>query len=517
MSNLNFVHGIAQALWQGKLFHIDLNGQHGPKFDQDLVFGHGDLLSAFFLVDLLEHGSPGGGPVRRPAALRLQADAHRGPRRRLGIGCREHAHLPAAPGARRGLPGRPGGAGGAGGVQGRRARRADAGRRRGLRRAARRPRRRSRTSTPTPSPPAATGSAASTSSRSSTSSAPAERAGGARRRGRLVHPVVQGGGPRRRRPVRWCGSAGPRTPTAPRSTPRPGGRRCRTRCGQAGGLDDVAAVSVGGQQHGMVCLDAEGERRAAGAAVERHPVGRGRARPRRRAGRGRRVGRRGRGGAGRVDHGDQAALVRRARAGARGPGRGGLPAARLADLAAGRRGRPGRAAHRPQRRQRDRLLVGGRGGLPAGPARARLRPGPSGARRVRPAVRGGDARRRRHRTRRGRQRGSGPGRRRRSGRRRGLDRDLRRGQRRRRGPGARPVRDGGRLRRRDRRTPAAGLHPQRLPGAGRHRSAAGHRPRAACPGSRCPHRPGPTGWCSCPTSRASGPRTGRLPPAPCTA
>ena len=61
MSNLNFVHGIAQALWQGKLFHIDLNGQHGPKFDQDLTFGHGDLLSAFFLVDLLENGGPTGG------------------------------------------------------------------------------------------------------------------------------------------------------------------------------------------------------------------------------------------------------------------------------------------------------------------------------------------------------------------------------------------------------------------------------------------------------------------------
>jgi xylose isomerase len=61
MSNLNFVHGISQALWQEKLFHIDLNGQHGPKFDQDLVFGHGDLLSAFFLVDLLENGGPGGG------------------------------------------------------------------------------------------------------------------------------------------------------------------------------------------------------------------------------------------------------------------------------------------------------------------------------------------------------------------------------------------------------------------------------------------------------------------------
>ena len=54
MAGLNFVHGIAQALWQGKLFHIDLNGQRGVKFDQDLVFGHGDLINAFFLVDLLE-------------------------------------------------------------------------------------------------------------------------------------------------------------------------------------------------------------------------------------------------------------------------------------------------------------------------------------------------------------------------------------------------------------------------------------------------------------------------------
>jgi xylose isomerase len=56
MAGLNFVHAISQALWQRKLFHIDLNGQRGPKFDQDLVFGHGDLLNAFFLVDLLETG-----------------------------------------------------------------------------------------------------------------------------------------------------------------------------------------------------------------------------------------------------------------------------------------------------------------------------------------------------------------------------------------------------------------------------------------------------------------------------
>jgi xylose isomerase len=54
MAGLNFVHGIAQALWAGKLFHIDLNGQHGPKYDQDLRFGSADVKSAFFLVDLLE-------------------------------------------------------------------------------------------------------------------------------------------------------------------------------------------------------------------------------------------------------------------------------------------------------------------------------------------------------------------------------------------------------------------------------------------------------------------------------
>jgi xylose isomerase len=56
MAGLNYVHGAAQAMWHGKLFHLDLNGQKGPRYDQDLIFGHGDLLSAFFLVDLLEHG-----------------------------------------------------------------------------------------------------------------------------------------------------------------------------------------------------------------------------------------------------------------------------------------------------------------------------------------------------------------------------------------------------------------------------------------------------------------------------
>ena len=63
MAGLNFAAGIAQALYHGKLFHIDLNGQRGIKYDQDLVFGHGDLHNAFAIVDLLENGGPGGGPA----------------------------------------------------------------------------------------------------------------------------------------------------------------------------------------------------------------------------------------------------------------------------------------------------------------------------------------------------------------------------------------------------------------------------------------------------------------------
>jgi xylose isomerase len=62
MAGLNYTAGIAQALWADKLFHIDLNGQRGIKYDQDLVFGHGDLMNAFSTVDLLENGAPGGGP-----------------------------------------------------------------------------------------------------------------------------------------------------------------------------------------------------------------------------------------------------------------------------------------------------------------------------------------------------------------------------------------------------------------------------------------------------------------------
>ena len=139
----------------------------------------------------------------------------------------------------------------------------------------------------------------------------------------------------------------------------------------AGGLDDVAAVSVGGQQHGMVCLDESGavvrdallwnDTRSAHAAEELVAELGGAAG----------VGRGGRLGAGRLVHGDQAALARAPRAG-RAPA---VPHAvclphdwltwRLRGT--GDLRRPG---HRPRRRQRHGLLVPGDGRLPPRPARA---------------------------------------------------------------------------------------------------------------------------------------------------
>ncbi len=56
MASLNYAHGISQALWHGKLFHVDLNGQHGPRYDQDLRFGAGNARGAFWTVDALESG-----------------------------------------------------------------------------------------------------------------------------------------------------------------------------------------------------------------------------------------------------------------------------------------------------------------------------------------------------------------------------------------------------------------------------------------------------------------------------
>jgi xylose isomerase len=54
MAGLNFVHGVAQVLEAGKLFHIDLNDQKGPRYDQDFRFGSESIKSMFFLVKLLE-------------------------------------------------------------------------------------------------------------------------------------------------------------------------------------------------------------------------------------------------------------------------------------------------------------------------------------------------------------------------------------------------------------------------------------------------------------------------------
>ncbi len=54
MSGLSFYHAVAQAIWAGKLFHIDLNGQKIGRYDQDLRFGSEGIKDAFFLVKLLE-------------------------------------------------------------------------------------------------------------------------------------------------------------------------------------------------------------------------------------------------------------------------------------------------------------------------------------------------------------------------------------------------------------------------------------------------------------------------------
>src|SRR3954469_11186184 len=60
MAGLSFVHGVGQALWAGKLFHIDLNGQDVGRYDQDFRFGAEDLKEAFLLVRLVERAGYSG-------------------------------------------------------------------------------------------------------------------------------------------------------------------------------------------------------------------------------------------------------------------------------------------------------------------------------------------------------------------------------------------------------------------------------------------------------------------------
>ena len=60
MAGLSIHHGVGQALWAGKLFHIDLNGQRIGRYDQDFRFGAEDLKEAFLLVRLLERAGYSG-------------------------------------------------------------------------------------------------------------------------------------------------------------------------------------------------------------------------------------------------------------------------------------------------------------------------------------------------------------------------------------------------------------------------------------------------------------------------
>ena len=91
MAGLSFHHGVGQALWAGKLFHIDLNAQRIGRYDQDFRFGAEDLKEAFLLVRLLERAG-----LRRPAPLRRARVPQRGRRRRVGLRARLHAHVPRA-------------------------------------------------------------------------------------------------------------------------------------------------------------------------------------------------------------------------------------------------------------------------------------------------------------------------------------------------------------------------------------------------------------------------------------
>ena len=351
------------------------------------------------------------------------------------------------------------------------------------------------------------------------------------RRGRLLDPVLQGGGPRRRDRRPGARRAGRRTRTAPRCTPTRGGGAHRG----GGGGRGSGRRRRGGRRRPAARHGLPGRRRrggAPGAAVERHPVGR-----RRRASWSRSCG------AARA----WAEAVGRCRSPrftvtklrwlaehepATPPThRRGVPPARLADLAAGRR--PGHRTpdHRPQRRLRHRLLVArtgeyrpdlleraprpaGRGAAVLGPPSGRMLE-PAASRRPTPRTGGRGARirsgRRRHRRQRGARRWAwarGPA--------TSWSRSAppARSSRCADAPDRRPDRRGRRLRRRHRPLPAAGVHAQRRAGAGRGGGAArrqtsrelsrlalsapagGRRARRSIPyleGERTPNRPDATG------------------------
>ena len=76
MAGLSFLHGVAQALWADKLFHIDLNGQRIGRYDQDFRFGAVGLKDGLFLVKLLEDSGYDG--VRHFDARPLRVESEEG-------------------------------------------------------------------------------------------------------------------------------------------------------------------------------------------------------------------------------------------------------------------------------------------------------------------------------------------------------------------------------------------------------------------------------------------------------
>jgi xylose isomerase len=75
MAGLSFSAAVGQALWAGKLFHIDLNAQNGPRYDQDFRFGAEDLKEAFLTVRLLERSGYDGPRHFDARAYRSEDDA----------------------------------------------------------------------------------------------------------------------------------------------------------------------------------------------------------------------------------------------------------------------------------------------------------------------------------------------------------------------------------------------------------------------------------------------------------
>jgi xylose isomerase len=75
MAGLSFSAAVGQALWAGKLFHVDLNSQNGPRFDQDFRFGAEDLKEAFLTVRLLERAGYDGPRHFDARAYRTEDDA----------------------------------------------------------------------------------------------------------------------------------------------------------------------------------------------------------------------------------------------------------------------------------------------------------------------------------------------------------------------------------------------------------------------------------------------------------